>query len=301
MAQAAERPLLVAEALPWRRRAMSILGGLRRAPLIPSIGIALIIICAVFAPWIAPFEPTKNDIINNFAPPAWHEDGSWRNSLGTDKLGRDILSRIIHGTRVSLSLSIAVIMLGGTAGTFFGLASGFLGGKTDAVVQRGVEAILALPLILVALVFMSAFGTSFTNVIFILSPFVAARFARMVRGEALAIKELDYVALARVVGSPTHRIVAKHILPNVFNTVIVLATLEVGHLILVESSLSFLGVGIPPPRPAWGLMVADGRDYIQSYYWLTLFPGLAILASVMCLNLFGDWLRDTLDPRRRQL
>ena len=212
-----------------------------------------------------------------------------------------MLSRIIHGTRVSLSLSIAVILLGGTAGTFFGLASGFLGGKTDAVVQRGVEAILALPLILVALVFMSAFGTSFTNVIFILSPFVAARFARMVRGEALVIKELDYVSLARVIGSPTHRIVVKHILPNVFNTVVVLSTLEVGHLILVESSLSFLGVGIPPPRPAWGLMVADGRDFIQSHYWLTLFPGLAILASVMCLNLFGDWLRDTLDPRRRQL
>jgi peptide/nickel transport system permease protein len=123
----------------------------------------------------------------------------------------------------------------------------------------------------------------------------------MVRGEALSIRELDYVALARVVGSPTHRIVLKHILPNVFNTVVVLSTLEVGHLILVESSLSFLGVGIPPPRPAWGLMVADGRDFIQSHYWLTLFPGFAILVSVMCLNLFGDWLRDTLDPRRRQL
>jgi peptide/nickel transport system permease protein len=269
--------------------------------MVPTIGIGIIIICAVFAPWIAPYNPTKNDLINNFAPPAWQEGGSWSHFLGTDKLGRDMLSRIIHGTRVSLSLSIAVIMLGGTAGTFFGLASGFLGGKTDAVVQRGVEAILALPLILVALVFMSAFGTSFTNVIFILSPFVAARFARMVRGEALVVKELDYVSLARVIGSPTHRIVLKHILPNVFNTVVVLATLEVGHLILVESSLSFLGVGIPPPRPAWGLMVADGRDFIQSHYWLTLFPGLAILASVMCLNLFGDWMRDTLDPRRRQL
>ena len=301
MAQTTDQPLLVAEALSWQRRLLSIGEALRRAPLIPTIGIGLIIICALFAPWIAPFEPTKNNLMINFAPPAWHEGGSWTHALGTDKLGRDILSRIIHGTRVSLSLSIAVIFLGGTAGTIFGLASGFLGGKTDAVVQRGVEAILALPLILVALVFMSAFGTSFTNVIFILSPFVAARFARMVRGEALSIRELDYVALARVVGSPTHRIVLKHILPNVFNTVVVLSTLEVGHLILVESSLSFLGVGIPPPRPAWGLMVADGRDFIQSHYWLTLFPGFAILVSVMCLNLFGDWLRDTLDPRRRQL
>ena len=151
----------------------------------------------------------------------------------------------------------------GKCGHWFRAGPGVLGGQDRRVVQRGVEAILALPLILVALVFMSAFGTSFTNVIFILSPFVAARFARMVRGEALSIKELDYVALARVVGSPTHRIVVKHILPNVFNTVVVLATLEVGHLILVESPSASLG-GIPPPRPAWGLMVADGRDYIQS-------------------------------------
>ena len=175
------------------------------------------------------------------------------------------------------------------------------GAGRDALVQRGVEAVLALPLILVALAFVFTFGFSFWNVFFILCPFVAVRFARIVRGDTLSIRERDYVAVATVIGAPTYRIVAKHIFPNVFNTVVVLATLEVGHIILVESSLSFLGVGIPPPQPAWGLMVSEGREYIATAYWITLFPGLAILATVLSLNLFGDWLRDTLDPRRRQL
>jgi peptide/nickel transport system permease protein len=263
--------------------------------------LGMLLIFAAFAPLIAPHDPVRNDVLNNLAPPFWHAEGSSSNLLGTDKLGRDVLSRIIHGSRISLALSLLVILIGGGAGAIFGMLSGYLGGRADALVQRGVEAILALPLILVALAFVFIFGFSFWNVIFILSPFVAARFARMVRGETLSIKERDYVALAKVIGSPTHRTVLKHIMPNVFNTLVVLATLEVGHIILVEASLSFLGVGIPPPKPAWGLMVAEGREYITSAYWITLFPGLAILATVLSLNLFGDWLRDTLDPRRRQL
>jgi peptide/nickel transport system permease protein len=160
---------------------------------------------------------------------------------------------------------------------------------------------LALPTILVALVFVFTFGFGFWNVIFILSPFIAARFARMVRAETLSIKERDYVAVAKVTGASTFRILVKQVFPNVFNTVIVLATLEVGHLILVESSLSFLGVGIPPPNPAWGLMVSEGREALVNAYWISVFPGLAILVTVLSLNLFGDWLRDTLDPRRKQL
>ena len=171
----------------------------------------------------------------------------------------------------------------------------------STVIQRGVEVILAMPTILVALVFVFSVGRSFESVMLILSPFVAARFTRIVRGETLSVRERDFVAIAQVIGTPTWMILLKHILPNVFNTVIVLATLEVGHLILLESSLSFLGVGVPPPLPAWGLMVADGREFISSAYWITLFPGLAILLAVLSVNLFGDWLRDTLDPRRRQL
>jgi peptide/nickel transport system permease protein len=167
--------------------------------------------------------------------------------------------------------------------------------------QRGIEVILALPTILVALVLVFAIGRSFESVILILSPFLAARFARIVRGETLSVRERDFVSIAKVIGTPAWMIMLRHILPNVFNTVIVLATLEVGHLILLESSLSFLGVGVPPPQPAWGLMVADGREFLTSAYWITLFPGLFILAAVLSVNLFGDWLRDTLDPRRRQL
>jgi peptide/nickel transport system permease protein len=250
---------------------------------------------------IAPHKPTAVNLANSFAPPAWHQEGSFTHVLGTDKLGRDILSRLIYGSRVSLSLSLFIILIGGSAGTLLGLLSGYSGKKTDAIIQRGVEVILAMPTILVALVFVYVIGPSFTSVMFILSPFLAARFTRIVRGETLSVRERDFVAVSKVIGSPTYRILLRHILPNVFNTVIVLATLEVGHLILLESSLSFLGVGVPPPNPAWGQMVSEGREFVASAYWITLLPGLAILAAVLSLNLFGDWLRDTLDPRRRQL
>ncbi len=303
MAQASEQtePILQVQPVPAYRRLGAIGSSLKRAPLVPTTILGILILCAIFAPLIAPHPPTKNDVMNNLAPPAWQTGGSWSKILGTDQLGRDILSRIIHGTRISLALSLLVIFLGGGTGIILGTVSGYLGGRWDALVQRGVESILALPTILVALAFVFTFGFSFWNVMFILCPGVGARFARMVRGDTLSVKERDYVALARVIGSPTHRTVIKHIVPNVFNTIVVLATLEVGQVILVESSLSFLGVGIPPPRPAWGLMVAEGRQYMTSAYWITLFPGLAILATVLSLNLFGDWLRDTLDPRRRQL
>ena len=249
----------------------------------------------------SPHDPVAQDLGHTFAPPAWHEAGSFSNLLGTDKLGRDILSRLMRGARVSLSLSLLIIGIGGGSGVILGLISGYSGKRVDAVIQRGVEVILAMPTILVALVFVFAVGPSFESVMFILSPFLAARFTRIVRGETLSVRERDFVAIAQVIGTPTWMILWKHVLPNVFNTIIVLATLEVGHLILLESSLSFLGVGVPPPRPAWGQMVADGREFINSAYWITLFPGLAILAAVLSLNLFGDWLRDTLDPRRRQL
>ena len=285
----------------WTVRVRSSLDVARRMPKIPAAVLLVLLIFAGFGQWIAPYSPVAVDMANSFAPPVWHEEGTANNLLGTDKLGRDILSRLIRGARVSLSLSLFVIALGGGVGVTLGLISGYAGGKVDAVMQRGIEVILAMPTILVALVFVFAVGRSFESVILILSPFLAARFARIVRGETLSVRERDFVAIAKVIGTPTWMILLRHILPNVFNTIIVLATLEVGHLILLESSLSFLGVGVPPPQPAWGLMVADGREFLTSAYWITLFPGLCILAAVLSLNLFGDWLRDTLDPRRRQL
>ena len=285
----------------WSARLRSGLNTMRRVPKIPATVLLVLLIFAAFGQWIAPHSPVAVDMANSFAPPVWHEEGTASNLLGTDKLGRDILSRLIRGARVSLSLSLFVIALGGGVGVVLGLVSGYSGGKVDAVMQRGIEVILAMPTILVALVFVFAVGRSFESVILILSPFLAARFARIVRGETLSVRERDFVAIAKVIGTPTWMILLRHVLPNVFNTIIVLATLEVGHLILLESSLSFLGVGVPPPQPAWGLMVADGREFLTSAYWITLFPGLCILAAVLSLNLFGDWLRDTLDPRRRQL
>ena len=285
----------------WSARLRSGLNTMRRVPKIPATVLLVLLIFAAFGQWIAPHSPVAVDMANSFAPPVWHEEGTASNLLGTDKLGRDILSRLIRGARVSLSLSLFVIALGGGVGVVLGLVSGYSGGKVDAVMQRGIEVILAMPTILVALVFVFAVGRSFESVILILSPFLAARFARIVRGETLSVRERDFVAIAKVIGTPAWMILLRHILPNVFNTIIVLATLEVGHLILLESSLSFLGVGVPPPQPAWGLMVADGREFLTSAYWITLFPGLCILAAVLSLNLFGDWLRDTLDPRRRQL
>ena len=301
MADAPTQLVVTTGASSSRQRIMSVASGLRRAPKIPTAILGVLLVFALFGPWIAPHDPLVQDLGNTFTPPAWHEAGSFSNLLGTDKLGRDILSRLMRGARVSLSLSLLIIGIGGGSGVILGLISGYSGKRVDAVIQRGVEVILAMPTILVALVFVFAVGPSFESVMFILSPFLAARFTRIVRGETLSVRERDFVAIAQVIGTPTWMILWKHVLPNVFNTIIVLATLEVGHLILLESSLSFLGVGVPPPRPAWGQMVAEGREFISSAYWITLFPGLAILSAVLSLNLFGDWLRDTLDPRRRQL
>jgi peptide/nickel transport system permease protein len=297
----AANPLVEQERAPFLRRLRAGDTLLNRLPVWPSVVLAVLIGFAIFAPLLAPHDPVSIDIMANLTPPVWHAEGSSDHILGTDKLGRDILSRIIYGARLSLSLSLIVILLGGSVGVVVGMISGYMGGIVDDIIQRAVEALLALPTILVALVFVFTFGFGFWHVIFILSPFIAARFARMVRGETLSVKERDFVALARIAGASRTRIIIHQILPNVFNTVIVLATLEVGHLILVESSLSFLGVGIPPPNPAWGLMVAEGREYIATAYWISLFPGLVILAAVLSTNLLGDWLRDILDPRRKHL
>jgi peptide/nickel transport system permease protein len=200
------------------RRWRAGLATVRRAPIVPVIILGIFIGFAIFAPLIAPHDPIEINIMANYAPPVWHADGSSAYILGTDKLGRDILSRIIHGSRLSLSLSLIVIILGGSAGVLLGMVSGYLGGAIDAIIQRGVEAMLALPTILVALVFVFTFGFGFWNVIFILSPFIAARFARMVRAETLSIKERDYVAVAKVTGASTFRILVKQVFPNVFNT-----------------------------------------------------------------------------------
>jgi len=220
--------------------------------------------------------------------------------LGTDKLGRDILSRIIYGSRVSIIVASIAIFVAGIVGTALGVTAGYFGGWVDAVIMRLVDISLSIPIILMALVLVSALGASFKTIIAVLIIFLWAQYARQSRGETLTVRVQDFVARARVSGVSDMRIMLKHIFPNVFNSLVVLATLQVGFVIILESTLSFLGAGIPRPTPAWGLMVADGRELIVAAWWVALFPGMAILLVVMSMNLLGDWLRDRLDPKQRQ-
>lgn len=229
------------------------------------------------------------------------QGGSMNYPLGTDKQGRDILSRIMHGARVSLLVSSLAILLGGGLGTLLGMLAAYRGGKTDSIIMRIVDIKLAFPTILLALVLVAAIGAGFATVIVVIAVLLWARYARVVRGEALAIKQQDFIDRARVSGASNARIMMRHIFPNLVNTVVVLATLEVGHVIILESTLSFLGAGIPAPTPAWGVMVADGRDLITTAWWIFLFPCLAIVLTVLSMNLLGDWLRDRLDPKLRNI
>lgn len=290
-----------AQVLGWAglrvRQGASALG---RAPRLP-LGITLgFLAMAVLGDLLAPHSPYETTLASRLQPPFWMEGGSLTHPLGTDTVGRDVMSRVILGARVSLAAAVASIALGAGVGTALGLISGYYGGWVDALIMRVTDAMLSLPLLLLALLFAVALGPSFNNLILVLALVMWARFARLVRGETLSCKEKDFVGLARVAGASSFDIMVRHIFPNTMNSLVVLATLQVGWVIIVEASLSFLGAGIPPPTPSWGSMVAEGRGYINTAWWLSLFPGMAIALVVMGLNLFGDWLRDTLDPKLRQ-
>lgn len=275
---------------------------LRRYPLVPlTILVFFLVIPAVFAPLVAPYDPFAGSLGARLVPPVWQEGGTTEHLLGTDKLGRDMLSRVIYGARVSLTVSLIAIFVSGIIGTLLGVISGYFGGRTDSVVMRLVDISLSLPTILLALVLSAALGPSFTTVLVVISVLLWSRYARLVRGETLAIKERDFIARARVAGASHLRIMLLYILPNTVNSLVVLATLQVGYVILLESTLSFLGAGLPRAEPAWGLMVADGRELIVTAWWVSMFPGIAILLTVLSLNLLGDWLRDHFDPKLKNL
>lgn len=279
--------------------------GRRRLPPL-SLAIAVPILLAlvvggIFGGWIAPYDATEFDLAQRLAPPAWHPDGTSAHLLGTDSLGRDLLSRILIGTRVSLLVSLAALSAGAVVGTALGLLAGYKGGLVDAVIMRLVDAAIGFPMIFIALLFVAIVGPHPLNVIISVAAVLWSRFARVIRSEVLELRERQFIASARVSGVGTLTILVRHLLPNILNTLVVMASLQMGWVILVEASLSFLGAGIPPPAPAWGAMVADGRDLMTSAWWVPTFPGLAILLTVLALNLMGDWLRDRLDPKLRQL
>jgi len=290
--------------LPWYAppRVAQTLRQAKRYPLVPiSILMIVLVIPALFAWQIAPYDPLKGSLAKRLQPPAWQDGGSIDHPLGTDKLGRDILSRLIHGARVSLAVSMVAIFVGGIVGTGVGLISGYFGGRVDSLLMRLVDISLSLPTILLALVLVAAIGPSFGTVIIVMVVLLWARYARLVRGETLSIRERDFIARARVAGASHTRIMVKYIFPNVVNSLVVLATLQVGYVILLESALSFLGAGLPRPMPAWGLMIADGRELIVTAWWVSMLPGLAIMFTALALNLLGDWLRDHLDPKLRNV
>ena len=274
---------------------------IRRYPILPAIVLVAVAISAIFAPILTTYDPQYGDLAAQVSPPFWNEGGTTTHLLGTDALGRDIVARLLYGARLSLSIAGIVLVAGGITGTLLGMISGYYSGWVDEAIMRFVDLTLGVPFILVALVSVIVFGPSLELIIILLVIFSWSGFARQVRAETIRLKETDYISYAQLSGASIARIFVRHILPGVFNTVLVIATLQVGALIIAESSLSFLGVGIPAPRPAWGVMVADGRNFVHFAYWISLFPGLAIFLLSYALNFIGDWTRDRLDPRLRQI
>lgn len=272
-----------------------------RLPLLPFAMVALTVLVAIFADILVPYDPEAIDPGNAMLPPALFEDGSWAYPLGTDRLGRDMLSRVLMGTRLSLGVAILALAIGGSVGTVLGIIAGYRGGIVDILIMRAADSFLAFPSVLIALVLAVTVGPGFGVVALVLGLVLWARFARLIRGEILVWKRRDFVALARVAGARGPYIVIHHLLPNVVNSLVVLCTLQVGWAMVVEASLTFLGAGIPPPAPTWGGMVGDGLDFIESAWWISIVPGIVILLVVFSFNLVGDWLRDRLDPNLRNV
>ena len=278
---------------------------LRRWPILPGIVLAALVLSALLAPWVAPQAPNVQALRDRNAPPIWmaDEEGKWTQSylLGADQVGRDVLSRIIYGARISLAVAGVALVSGLLVGVTLGLVAAWYGGVIDEVIARAVDIWHALPFLLVAIVVVTLFGGSLTVLMGVLAMVSWAGFVRNVRADVLSLREREYVLMARVCGASPARVIVRHILPGVVPTIMVIATLAVGGLILTEATLSFLGAGIPAPTPSWGLMVSEGREYLTTAWWSSFFPGLAIFLVVMSLNFMGDWIRDFTDPRLRQL
>lgn len=275
----------------------------RQLPVLPLAILVPFILLAVFADLIAPYDPTEPiPGAKIFEPPFWMQGGSAHALLGTDFQARDLLSRLIFGARVSLIVGVTGTVVAGTIGTGLGILAGYLGGWVDQLIMRVTDAWLALPALVFAIFLATMVGPSMWNIVLILGLVYWTRYARVIRGEVLSLREREFVKLAEIAGGSRTRVILRHILPNVLNSTMVLASLTIGVVIIAEASLSFLGVGVPPPEPAWGSMLADGRSMLMvGAWWLTVLPGLGILLVVLATQLLGDWLRVRLDPQLRNL
>jgi len=265
-----------------------------------AVVLVLLLLMAVFAPLLAPYDPAAQSLINRLKPPVWQDGGTWAHILGTDHLGRDMLSRLIHGSRISLFVGVSVVVLAGGFGVAFGLVSGYFGGRTDAICMRIVDTLIAFPGLLLALVILAVIGPSVTTVIVVLALNGWMVYARMTRGIVLSVRQLPYVDAAEMVGMSFVRVMARHILPNLVSPLLTLGILEFARIVLAEAALSFLGLGIQPPATSWGLDVANGKDYLYIAWWLVTLPGLAIAITVLAINLVASWARVSSDPQERE-
>lgn len=292
VATLAAHPPAPGRALRGRRRA--------RPHAIAQAALAILVVVAltaVAAPWVAPHSPLKQEIRQRLTPPAWLPGGSAAHLLGTDQLGRDLLSRLIFGARISLLVAVLAVGLAGTVGTGLGLVAGFYGGWADRALSRLADIQLAFPLTLLVITLIAMLGPSLTNLVVALGVGGWAAYFRMTRAQVLSLREAEYVLAARCLGVPDRLIAIRHVLPNAVAPLIVLASFSMAQVIILESALSFLGLGVQPPTPTWGGMLADSRDYLAIAWWLAAFPGLALMLTVLAINVVGDWLRDALDPR----
>ena len=298
-APVAVEPMTIAPPRPWREREWVLLTARlvrRRTALFGLIVVLVVLFAALLAPLVSPFDPLAQDIGQRLKEPGWADAQGRIHPLGTDHLGRDILSRIIHGSRIALLVGLAAVLISGVLGMTIGLIAGYFGGKVDDFFMRLADVQLAFPFILLAIAVIGVLGPSLQNIIIVIGVSSWVVYARVVRGEVLSIREREFVQAAIALGGRDGRILVRHVLPNAFTPWLVVATLDMARVIVLESALSFLGLGVQPPTPTWGGMLADGRVYLSTAWWLATFPGLAILVTVLSLNIVGDWLRDLLDP-----
>ncbi|MDW6003908.1 ABC transporter permease [Vibrio mangrovi] len=282
---------------PWRRAINRWLG--YKSLMLGGTILLVIAVIALLAPWIAPQDPYAQDVMQRMIPPVWHDQGSWEHWLGTDKLGRDYFSRLLYGARISLVIGLAAVMISGLIGTTLGIVAGYFGGRTDAVISYLITTRLAMPVILVALAMASLVGGSLQVVIILLGLLLWDRFAVVARATTQQLREAEFIAAAKVLGASNYYILLRELLPNILSPLIVVATLEMAHAILLEATLSFLGLGVQPPLPSWGLMVAEGKAYMFFQPWVIGIPGIALMIMVLAINLVGDGLRDLNAPQNR--